>query len=683
MRTSIRALIFSAIGALALVGTPKSALAQARPAPVAGIGSGQLFVGANYQPVDRSAEQIRNDVGLMKNAGFKVVRMGDLSWDYFESADGQFTFAAFDSVMNQMQAAGIKVILDIPGTPAPLWAHQKYPGMTLVREGGGAFQPAERYMEDITDPDYRRLVHRLAETMLKRYGRHPAVVAIGYNNEIGNGYLSYSEPTRQRFLAWLQKRYGDFGTLNKAWAGQRWSRQVSDWQQIHIPYESGPGPSERYLDLRRFWSDATIDLLRDMEALRRRHAPDKPALSNLYDASSRRGFDHLATQEEYISYPAFGFYKSAAVAGAYETAQTKGGLSTPIWFNEFQTGFFGDYGVKDRPRMFAHLGLLNGGQGFLAWTFNTHLGGEEQIYFGLLDHDDRPSWKLDEWARLASELKALEKLGFPRVLRPQIAISYSFESRVLADRKALASYYAPAYEAQRVSAFGPAYDDNIDVAVVNIGHADLSAYKLLVIPGEYLMDRKATDAVRRFVSQGGTAIMTALSAKADASGQWYATPLPGALNDVFGMRTNEFYKNSEALTGAIGDASFTTAHHYYEVLEPTTAQVLGRFTNLPGSPPAATLNKFGKGQAIYVATTAQSSVLQPIYRSLYPQLGIARGPQTPEGVYARVVNGRTLYVNTTAKSVEIEIEGQKKGRLSRTIWNGRLRLERYGVDLLE
>jgi beta-galactosidase len=36
--------------------------------------------------------------------------------------------------------------------------------------------------------------------MLKHWGHHPAVIAIGYNNEIGNGLMSYSEADRQRFI---------------------------------------------------------------------------------------------------------------------------------------------------------------------------------------------------------------------------------------------------------------------------------------------------------------------------------------------------------------------------------------------------------------------------------------------------------------------------------------------------
>jgi beta-galactosidase len=361
--------------------------------------AGCLFVGVNYQPVDRSPEQITLDVAHLKNAGLQVVRMGDLSWDYYEPRNGEFTFAAFDSVMDQMHAAGIRVLLDIGGSIAPQWLHHEYPGATLVAENGTPSHPARRYMVDISDPDYRRLLHRFADAFLRRYGNHSAVIAIGYNNEMGHGYPSFSEPTRQRFLAWLKKKYRDLTALNKAWATQRWSRQITDWDQIRIPNMEGPGPHERYLDMRRFWSDAAVDLLKDLDALRQKYAPSRPALSNLWPDAPRLGFDWLATHRDYATHGAFGYYATNPLHGAFETLMMKGGLSTPVWFNEFQAGGEGFYGERGRSRMLCYFGLLNGGQAVLAWTFNSHLGGEEQILFGLLDHDDSPSWKLAEWSR--------------------------------------------------------------------------------------------------------------------------------------------------------------------------------------------------------------------------------------------------------------------------------------------
>ncbi|XAE59295.1 beta-galactosidase [Termitidicoccus mucosus] len=642
-------------------------------------GQGQLFVGVNYQPVDRSPGQIKLDIACMIKAGLQVVRMGDLSWDYYEPRNGEFTFEAFDSVMDQMQAAGIKVVLDIGGSIAPQWLHQEYPGATLAKEDGTALYPARRYMVDISNPDYRRLLHRFADIFTRRYGNHPAVIAIGYNNEMGNGYRSFSEPARQRFIGWLKVKYGDLPVLNKAWATQRWSRNITDWDQIRMP--DGSSPNERYLDMRRFWSDAAINLLKDLESIRQNHAPSKPALSNLWPDGPRLGFDWLSSYRQYATHGAFGYYATNPLHGAFETMMMKGAMSAPVWFNEFQAGGDGFYGEKGRSRMLSYLGLLNGGQAVLAWTFNSHLGGEEQTIFGLLDHDDTPSWKLDEWSVISSEFQTMQKLGFPREMNPEIAISYSWESRQAADR--VKSYYTTPYMDHKHNSYAPLYNDNIDVDVINIGHENLSRYKLLVIPGEYLMGKAATDAVRNYVRDGGTVVMTASSAKVTENNQWYNTPLPGNLSDVFGLKTHEFYNNPSPLTGAINGVEFKTSINFYEVLEASTAEVLARFSGTEGSPSVVTVNRFGKGKAIYVAAQTQPSVLQPLYRQLYQELGIKRGPVTPEGVYARVVNGRILYVNTNRKSVEIDIEGQKKGVLSGKRWSGKLQLESNGVEVLE
>jgi len=661
------------------------ALAQSAEGHPGWPGPGQLFAGVNYQPVDRSLEQVRRDVALMKQAGFKVVRMGDLSWDYFEPAEGRFEFRHFDAVMDEMKAAGIQVILDIPGLPAPMWLHHRYPGADIVNQAGTRLAPAERYMDNIGDPDYRRLARRMADTLTRRYAKHPALLAVGYDNEIGNGFMSYSEADRRRFVAWLKQRYGSIEALNQAWATQRWSRRIGHWDEVRLPYADGPGPAERYLDLRRFWSDVTIATLDDLEAVRRHNVPDKPVLSNYWDWSGRKGFDFLGSYRRHTTYGAMGFYAGDAVSGGWEATMIKGGMSTPTWFNEFAAGGGGSYGSKGWSRMWAHFVLLLGGQAALAWTFNSHLGGEEQALMGLIDHDDRPSWKLGEWATIAREYAVLEKLGFPRRVEPKVAIAYSFENVHATSpngpSNTVRQYIKAPYLQQAQGAFEPLLKDNVDVAIIKLSYEDLSRYRLIILPGMYLLDRASTEAVRQFVANGGTVVMTAQSAKVNDNNQWHATPLPGGLTDVFGLRTNEFYDAAGTLTLGGEEIKGTIAH--YEVLEPSSAQVLARFTNLEGTPPAITVNRFGKGKAYYLAMPAQPQIMRPLLRQLYAQAGIEPGPKTPDGVFARAVDGRVLYVNTTHAPVDLPINGDGVGVLSGKHWHGTLRLEPRGVDLLQ
>ena len=649
-------------------------------------GPGQLFVGTCYQPVDRSAEQIDRDIAIMRRAGFNVVRMGDLSWDSFEPSQGKFEFDWFDKIMDKMQANEIKVILDIPGSPAPIWLHRAYPGVDIVNEHGERVPPAERYMDDIGDPDYIREVEILAEALTKRYAHHPALIAVGYDNEIGNGFMSYSGADRRRFIAWLQKKYGTIEALNKAWATQRWSRRLNSFDDVDLPLASGPGPSERYLDLHRYWSDVTVARLQELEALRRRNMPEAPSISNLWDTAPRRGFDYLATYKSYVSYGAEGFYPGDPISGALGGLMTKGDLSTPIWFNEFTAGGGGYYGTPGRSRMYAYLALMMGAQGVLAWTFNSHLGGEEQALFGLVDHDGTPSWKVEEFARIASEFKELEKLGFPRYTHPEVAIAYSFDSfvdsRPNGPSNTTLQYFRPSYSEQVQGAFDPLFRANIDTAIVHIGRDRLSPYKLVVVPADYVMDAASAKALRDYVSGGGTALMTAFSAKVDEHGQWFDTPLPGRLSDVFGLKTNAFYQVESPLKFELDGAAVDSDAHHYEVLEPSTAKVLSRFTNTAERSAAVTINNFGKGNAIYLATESTASAMAPILNYSYKLAGVHPGPLTPGGVYARTIDGRTLYVNTTREEKRIPIAGERKGIISNRVYQGTLVLGPQEADLI-
>lgn len=666
---------------------PAGAAAQSAAGHPNWPGPGQLYVGTCYQPIERTPEQIDRDIALMKRAGFTVVRMGDLSWDSFEPQQGRFEFAWFDNILGKMHAAGIHVILDIPGTPAPIWLHRAYPGVDIVNQDGNRMPPAERYMDDISDPSYVREVGILAEAMMKHYAHNPAIIAVGYDNEIGNGYMSYSQGDRERFITWLEKRYGTVGALNSAWQTEWWSRRLNGFDQVYMPLANGPGPSESYLDLHRFWSDVAIARLEQLEALREQYMPDVPTISNLWPTADRRGFDYLSTYKSYVSYGAEGFYPGDPVSGAFLALMMKGSLPTPLWFDEFTAGGGGFYGAPGQSRMYAYLGLAMGAQGFLAWTFNSHLGGEEQALFGLLDHDGTPSWKLDEWGQIASEFKILTKYGFPRYTHPQVAIASSFDSRVDSHPNGPSSttlqYFKPSYTEQVQGAFAPLFNANLDTAIINIGHDSLAPYKLVVVPADYVMDPASASAIRRYVRDGGIVVMTMFSAKVDEHGNWFNTPLPGQLSDVFGLRTSAFYHVQQPLQYMLDGQVVDAATQEYEVPEPSTAQVLASFTNIPNHTPAVTINKFGKGEAVYLATWSKPSAIGPLLKSLLEKAGVQPGPKTPDGVYARVVDGRTLYVNTTRQEQSIPIVGTGKGIITGRLYKSDITLGPWQADLVQ
>jgi len=267
-----------------------------------------------------------------------------------------------------------------------------------------------------------------------------------------------------------------------------------------------------------------------------------------------------------------------------------------------------------------------------------------------------------------------------------VAIAYSFDSFIASHPNGPSSttrqYVKSDYTQQVQEAFEPLFRANLDVAIINVGNHDLSRYKLVIVPADYVMDAAGAKALRDYVSGGGTVLMTALSAKVDEHAQWFETPLPGRLSDVFGLKTNEFYEVESPLTFELDGASIASGVRWYEVLEPSTATVLSRFTNTPDRSPAVTINKFGKGNAIYLATESKASAIGPVLNSIYKMVGLQPGPRTPDGVYARVVDGRTLYVNTTEREQRIPIEGRRQGMISGRVYEGTVVLGPQDADLI-
>ena len=188
-------------------------------------------------------------------------------------------------------------------------------------------------------------------------------------------------------------------------------------------------------------------------------------------------------------------------------------------------------------------------------------------------------------------------------------------------------YFKGNYGAQETAAFAPLFRDNIDASVIDAGYTPIDSYKLVVLPSAYLMDQKTADAIRYYVAKGGTVIMTGYSAKVDATGKWFGTPLPGGLTDVFGLRTNEFYRSDQPLQFTFQGQTLTGSDNYYEVLEPSTATTLATFANMPQKSPAITVNKFGKGRAIYLADRGPARVHRPADPLALSDAGHQGGPR--------------------------------------------------------
>jgi len=656
--------------------------------------SQSLYVGANYHPHDdKNLEKIKSDIQLMKAAGFTCVRLGHLAWDSYEPSDGKFDFEWFDKVMDEMNEAGIKVILDIAIRPAPIWLHHKYPSIDIVDASGNVLYPNHRYMEDIGDPMYQQYAVRFTDAISKRYANHPALLAYGIDNESGDGRISYSETARQRFITWLTKKYSNIDNLNKAWAGQRWSRKINDFDEVGFPLSGSiTGQPERMLDFRRFVSDEVNQLLLKVIDKVNANAPNALTNTNAWYYSPLKYFDY--SQMAYsgkMTREGCGFYPGTTLTTNWGVMNALFGISriqfestNPFWCSEFTTMT----AVPNAIRKQAYSTLMYGNQMVCGWTWQSMHAGEEQYLEGMIDWDGIPNRKYDEYKKIATEFKKIEKF-FPYQLQAEVGLAFSFPSQIAS------SYFPEQHDNQLQACFDLFYYRNMDARIVEISRSSLK-YKILFVPGVAVMDEATASKIRDYVKNGGTVIMTSNSAIVDESGQVFATTRPGRLSDVFGIRVGS-YEETETLNEVSRKSykgkklEFTykgkaidTESARFDIVEPKGAEVIGTLTSLDKDYPIMTSNKYGKGSAIYVGLPAKAEVLGSLLDDLIVELGIKKGPEVPSGVMARQIDEKHfLYLNVSGEPKEIPIKGNSRSILFDKDYTGKFTLAPYEPEFIE
>ena len=653
-----------------------------------------LYVGTNYHPHDdKNIEKIRSDIQLMKAAGFNVVRMGHLAWDSYEPSEGQFDFEWFDKVMDMMNQAGIKVILDIAVRPAPIWLHRKFPSIDVVDANGHELYPNHRYMDDVGDPNYQQYAIRYTDAITKRYANHPALLAFGIDNESGDGPISYSETARERFVIWLKNKYVTIDNLNKAWASQRWSRRINSFEEVDFPV-SGlvVGAPERVLDFRRFISDAINQFLFRVLDKVKTNAPNALTNTNAWYFSPLRYFDYSEiAYSGKMTRQGEGFYPGNSLITNWGVMNSAFGISriqfeskNPFWCSEFTT----HNAVPNSIRKSAYATLMYGNQMVCGWTWQSMVGGEEQYLEGMLDWDGIPNRKYEEYKKIATEFKKIGKY-FPYKPQPEVGLAFSFPSQIAS------SAFPEQQENQLQACWNLFYWRNMDANVVEISRSSLK-YKLLFVPGVTVMDEITAAKIRKFVENGGTVVMTSNSAFVDETGKVFSTTRPGRLSDVFGIRIANFEETEaynelshKSYTGKKLEFTYKgkavdIESERFDVIEPKEAEVIGRITSLDKDYPIMTSNKYGKGRAIYVGLPADSSVLSPLFDELIAQLNIKKGPEVPSGIMARQIDkNHYLYLNVSGESKEIPMKGRSRSILFDKDYNGNFVVAPYEPEFIE
>ena len=631
-----------------------------------------IAYGCDYNPEQWDRSVWREDVALMQEAGVDLVALNIFGWSHLEPRPGEFEFSGLDEILDLLHTAGIRVNLGTGTASAPPWLTFRHPEILPETEDGTTRFPGGRQAWCPSSAVFRRYALELVERVAERYGAHPAVELWHVSNELGcHNALCYDDESAEAFRGWLRARYGTIERLNTAWGTSFWSQQYSDFAEILPPRLtlSSRNPSQ-VVDFHRFSSDELLDYYRaELEVLRRHSTV--PVTTNFMVTAHIRNMDYWQWAPE-MDVVANDHYLDNRLADptaelSFASDLTRGLAGGGSWLlMEQSTG-----AVNWQPQNLAKAPgemtrnslthVAKGAEAVCFFQWRASLQGSEKFHSALLPHAGTDSDVWREVVALGGTLDRLDEIVGTRV-QADVALMFSWENWWAADGESRPTH-AVDYLSQVHAAHASLRRLGHTVDVVRPG-ADLSAYRLVVIPNLYLVRDSEAAVVSDFVAAGGHAVITFFSGIADEEDRVRPGGYPGAFRELLGVNTEEFAPVLPGQTLTL--ASGKTATAWSERTRARGAEVLDIFTDGPSiGRPAITRNRIaGGGDAWYLATNLDADALDDVLRDAAAGAGaVPQGDEQLPGleVIRRVGDDRSyrFLINHSTHDVELPATGHE------------------------
>jgi beta-galactosidase len=595
------------------------------------------------------------DAELMVAAGVNAVRLGEFAWGLCEPEEGQYDFGWLQRAMNVMERHGLKVVLGTPTAAPPPWLAQKHPEILPRTAEGLLLHEGTRHAYCLNSDTYWEYSRRIVSALALALGRHPQLIAWQIDNGIG-GHMtefSYNEETRRDWHAWLKAKYETIGQLNECLGTRFWSQGVSDWSQVPMPMRAPTVHNPALmLDWMRFSSDTIVAYIKMQADILHEATPDIPITTNLRTLT--RHFDHfdMADVLDFVSLDSYATIKSRSAVNACEidimrslkTANVRlPGGDPGFWVIEQKAGHVNWQDVNSlvRPgvvRLFTYQVVSRGASGVFYFYWRQPRIGSETFYGGVLTHDGRGDNRVyREIQQIGEEMKLLAPILKGTRVVAETAILYSHPSVWSQKQQPQPNRHFNQHDHLHLW-HGALHDRNIAVDFARPCD-DLSRYKLVFAPSLQLLSAAEADCLRYYVQNGGTLVGTFDTGLVDEHHIVPDTGIPHGLTDLFGLEVPEWdllppgEENHLSFKGSFPTSGLHPAYLWCDLVEPRECQVVATFArDFYAGKPALTLNNYGNGRAIYVATMSHLPFYYDLISWIRPMCGVFQLLKVPDAV---------------------------------------------------
>ena len=655
----------------------------------------KLLHGGDYNPeqwLDRP-DILAQDIELMKKARVNTVTLGVFSWSALEPQEGVYTLDWLADIIHNLYANGIHTILATPSAARPAWLAHKYPEVRRVRADRVRELYNRRQNYCYTSPLYRDKVRRIDQKLAQRFGSDPAVILWHISNEMGGD--CHCELCQAEFRRWLQARYGSLQALNKAWNARFWSHDYTAWEQIESPAPQGENAVQALaLDWKRFVSDRHIDFLKFERDIVKEVAPDAKFTANMMYRFD--GIDYFKMAKEidvasWDNYPTWHKPTETVEETALDTAMMHDLFYSmkgkPFLLMESSPSFTNWQPIsKQKKPGIAELAALqtvaHGADSVLYFQWRASRGAEEKFHGAVVGHDGRQDARaFTETVQVGEKLESLS--GIAAVQREkQALIIHDWQNKWALEgscgpRNAGLGYWDELkrhYNALARAGIAVEFGDET---------ADLTGYRLVVVPMLYLLTDDFAKKLCDFAQNGGTVVVTYWTGVADESDLCRLGDTPYGLTGLLGLRRTEIDGMYDGETRRCTPVSGCTlpeaqASILCEVAVPNDtdpAEPLSVYAeDYFAQHPAAAVHKYGAGRAYYLASRFDEDFYRAFYNDAAKELGLMPAWQQPlpAGVLA-VKRGSYVFVQNCTEQ-PVTVGESELPRYGTAVWNGAQRV---------
>ena len=654
----------------------------------------KIYYGGDYNPEQWPESVWQEDVKLMREAGVNLVSVAIFAWSKLEPEEGRFEFGWLDRLLDLLHDHGVGVCLATATASPPPWLTYTYPQSLPVTAEGVRLGVGSRQQYSTSSPDYQRLAAKLVREIATRYKDHPALKLWHVNNEYGCHVAESFDPdSAQAFRVWLENRYRSVDALNEAWGTSFWSQTYYHWDEVTPPTAAPTfiNPSQQ-LDWRRFSSDALLALYMVERDILREVTPDVPVTTNFMGTFKPVDYWRWAGEVDIVSNDSYPdpALPDAAVHAALQSDLMRSLKGGAPWIlmeqapNQVQWRPRNSLKAPGVMRLWSLQAVARGAQGVMFFQWRQSKAGAEKFHSGMVPHAGTEGRTWREVKELGQELKGLGEVLESRV-QAEVAIIFDWENWWALELDARPSS-GLRYREQVYHYYESLWQRNVTVDFVT-PDADLSRYKLVLVPNLYLVRDEAAANLERYAQAGGTLLMSFFSGIADENDQIRLGGYPAPFRKLLGLSVEEFDALPVGATNIVKSEHDFSADLWADVITLEGATSLATFTqSFYAGRPAVTQHSFGEGSSFYLGTRLDSAGMAWLLEKACGAAGIEAHTSFPEGVEAvRRVQGEQAYLillNHTGKSVEVELTEAATDLARGDTHPGGLELPPHGVAFL-